>query len=510
MAQSNPQTQVIIVGAGPTGLTLAAQLLRYNIDFIIIEKNEKTTPLSKALVVHSRSMEIFHEIGIAEKAVSQGRITTAANVFHNGKQKVVINISALGKGLSPFPFTLSLEQSKTEKLLVDHLHENGKTIYWQSQFDRFEETADGIKVYYTNAAGQQVIDGKYIVGCDGAKSLVRHQMGLTLDGDTLPKVFYVTDVKLSSPVINKDQLFIFLIKKGFVLFFPMEGQGHYRVIGILPDKSEEDEEFTFGQIEGFIKQQIVIPIDFAEVRWFSMYKVHSRKASSFMRGRCFIAGDAGHIHTPAGGQGMNTGIQDAYNLAWKLAYTIRYNVNALVLESYDSEREKNAERLLKITDNVFDTMAGVTRFSNFARLNIIPLIAGFISKNPLFNKRIFPMLSQIGIAYPDSSLTIASKIHTVKAGDRMPYFVFADGTNIFNYITIPSFKVLFFGSSVNKLLEHPEQLEGKIYTRSFSEIPTLFGRHSDFYILLRPDNHISYIGKDANSCILLLKKISLI
>lgn len=505
------KTQVIIVGAGPTGLSLGAQLIRFNIDFFIIEKNAEITHLSKALVVHARSMEIFREIGLTDKALKQGRITKAANVYYKGKQKVVIKIGELGKGLSPFPFTLSLEQSKTEKLLADHLAEKGKTIHWNSNFERFEETANGVKVYYTNHEGPQVVVGAYLVGCDGARSLVRHQIGLPFEGDTLPKLFYVTDVTLSSPVIDKDELFICLIKKGFVLFFPMEGSGHYRVIGILPNKTDEDEQFTFQQIEGFIKEQIVIPVDFKEVRWFSTYKVHTRKANSFIKGRCLIAGDAGHIHTPAGGQGMNTGIQDAYNLAWKLAYTIRYGVAAFVLESYDTEREQNARRLLKTTDRLFDNMAGVTKVTNFMRLHVIPLVAGLLTKNPFFKKKLFPGVSQIGIKYPDSALTIKSQIQHVNAGDRMPYIEFPDGSNIFDYLAVASFKVLFFGSGNNQLLEHPEKLEGKVYMRSFTEIPKeLFGSNADFYILLRPDNHISYIGNDAETCVGFLEKMGLI
>ena len=272
---------------------------------------------------------------------------------------------------------------------------------------------------------------------------------------------------------------------------------------------EEHDEFTFDDVESFIKNQIISPVEFEEVRWFSTYKVHSRMADSFMNGRCFIAGDAAHIHTPAGGQGMNTGIQDAYNLAWKLAFTINEKVNASVLESYNTERMENAKHLLHTTDRMFDIMAGSNKFWNFIRLKIIPVAASFISKNSMFNKKIFPLLSQIGIAYPNSVLTIKSSIGKVKAGERMPYFVFADGKNIFDYLTEPVFKILFFGSDGNNRFEQLKNIKFQIATFSFSEIPEpLFQRFNNFYILLRPDNYISYIGKDLNSCRMLLEKIS--
>src|ERR1043165_6451167 len=394
------KTQVIIIGAGPTGLSLAVQLLRYQIDFIILEKNEKTTHLSKAIVIQARTLEIFQESGLAEKAIEQGRMTTAMNMFYKGKKRVRLDLAGLGEGLSQFSFALSLEQSKTEKLLVDHLTEKGKNIFWGSTFTRFEQNQSGVIVYYKDASGaEQIIEGVYIVGCDGAHSPVREQSGFSFEGDTVPQLFYVTDVRLSSAVINKDELFIFLIKKGFILFFPMEGVGHYRVIGILPDYVDGD-TVTFETMEEEVIKQIILPVRFEEVLWFSTYKVHSRKASSFRNSRCFIAGDAGHIHTPAGGQGMNTGIQDGYNLAWKIAFAIQYKVDDAILESYNTERTGNAAHLLSTTDRIFEIMTGASWFWNFFRLKIFPSVAGFIIRNRVFKKRIFPLLSMRSLSYP--------------------------------------------------------------------------------------------------------------
>ena len=377
------KTQVVIAGAGPTGLSLAAQLLRYNIDFIIIDKNEKPTTLSKALVVQARTLEVLKELGLAEKALQKGKVTTALNLFYRGKQKASINFSGMGKGLSPFPYALSLEQSKTEELFVDYILEHGKNIQWKSEFSHVEQNENGVTVYFKNNAGtEQKIEALYLAGCDGASSIVRHQMNLSFEGNTAPRIFYVADVKIKSSVINKNELFFFLIKKGFILFFPMEGNEHYRIVGILPDATD-NEQLKFDDIENYIKQEIVSQLEFVELIWFSSYKIHSRKANAFMNGRCFIAGDAAHIHTPAGGQGMNTGIQDAYNLAWKIAYIIRNEVNAEVLKTYDSERTANAKNLLQTTDRLFDFMAGSTGFWNFIRLHFFPLLASLITKSAM-------------------------------------------------------------------------------------------------------------------------------
>lgn len=170
------QAPVIIVGAGPTGLSLAAQLLRYHIDFIILEKNLKTTHLSKAVVIQARTLEIFHETGLATKAIEQGRLTTAFNMYYKGKRKLRLDIAGLSEGLSHFPFALSLEQSKTEKLMADHLAGSGKYVNWGCEFTHFTQDKDGVKVYYKDASGaEQMIEGEYLVGCNGSKSPVRHQ-----------------------------------------------------------------------------------------------------------------------------------------------------------------------------------------------------------------------------------------------------------------------------------------------------------------------------------------------
>ncbi len=502
--------QVIIVGAGPTGLSMASQLLRYKIDFIIIEKNEGTTPLSKAVVVQARTLEIFQELGIAEQAIQEGRVTTALNLFYKGKQKAAVNLSGLGEGLSPFPYALSLEQSKTEKILVDYLSINGKEIQWKCSFSHFEQDDNGVTVYYKDGNGQdQKVEGLYLVGCDGASSLMRHQLGLSFEGDTVPKIFYVADVQLKSPVINTNALSMFMIKKGFILFFPMEGAGHYRIVGILPEATNVPEQFKFVDIEDTIKQQVIVPVDFSAVLWFSSYKVHSRKANSFENNRCFIAGDAAHIHTPAGGQGMNTGIQDAYNLAWKIACTIKGEVNTQVLKTYNPERSENAKHLLQTTDRMFDMMAGRNAFWNFIRLHFFARIIGWVVKNPFVKKQIFPLISQTGIRYSDSCLIISSSIGKIKAGVRMPFFIFSDGKPVFDYLSEPCFKILFFGGDETNKSQQLDDIKINIKKYIFKEIPaTVFENETNFYILLRPDNHISYIGKELPKCRELLQKIA--
>jgi 2-polyprenyl-6-methoxyphenol hydroxylase-like FAD-dependent oxidoreductase len=491
------KTSVVIVGAGPTGLSLAAQLLRYNIDFILLEKNEKTTPLSKALVVQARTLEIFDELGIAQKAIAEGKLTAAMNFFYKGKQRGAINIAGLGKGISPFPFALSLEQSKTEKLLLEHVMEKGKAVQWNCVFNDVEEKEDGVIVTYQDENRQlKSIQAGYLVGCDGAASAVRHKLGLAFEGDTVPKLFYVADVILKSSVINRDELYMFMIKKGFVLFFPMEGEGHYRIVGILPD-ADAEQQFSFETIAIELKEQLKVPIEFQPVTWFSTYRVHSRKATAFSKGRCFIAGDAAHIHTPAGGQGMNTGIQDSYNLAWKMAFVLNEKIGSKMLETYSEERGENARHLLRSTDRMFELLAGTNGILNFIRLNILPNLLGLAARNRFLNKRIFPLISQTGITYHENSLVVKSAAGKVKAGVRMPYLLLPGGEPVFQHISAPAFKILSFGKINTAIVTRLQEQFPGIQSLDLDEIPAdIFGTLSRFFIILRPDNHIAYIGND--------------
>jgi 2-polyprenyl-6-methoxyphenol hydroxylase-like FAD-dependent oxidoreductase len=499
MSSSSVQTtQVLILGAGPTGLSLAAQLIRHGVDFILLEKKDTTTKLSKALVVQARTMEIFQELGIADEAIRRGLPTTGLRLFFHSKLRVAVDLNGLGRGLSEFTFALSLEQSKTEKLLLEYIERHGKSVEWNSEISGFEQDENGVTIHYKSENGEKrKANAKYLVGCDGADSLVRHKLGLTFEGDTAPRLFYVADVVLESSVIKGGFLYMFPIHKGFVLFFPMEGENHYRIIGVLPPDADMNKEHQFSEID--VPAQIKVDLTIKELRWFSTYKVHSRKANAFMKSRCFIAGDAGHIHTPAGGQGMNTGIQDAYNLAWKLAYTLRGETNPNILKSYDSERGGNAKQLLRTTDQLFDLMSGVNPFWSAFRLWLFPPIIRLVANNRFTQKLIFPRLGQIGIAYPDSNLTRKSRVGKVKAGDRMHYFVFANGRSIFSFLKEPVFKLIYFG---DRKMENPLGETGiKLSFMSFAEIPeSIFGKAMDFFILLRPDNHVSYIGKDLEKC----------
>jgi len=398
-------TDVLIIGAGPTGLSFACQLLRYGIDFIVVEKNEGITPYSKAIGVQARTLEIFDQIGLAQEAVKRGTITDRARLIMDGEIRGELDFSNIGKGLSPFPFVLMLEQSKTEHLLYEYLRSHERDVWWNAELESFAQDADGVVAQVRTSNENQAISAKYIVGCDGPKSPVRHALGLTFEGSTFERIFYVADAQVDWHM-SHDTLHVCFSPDSFVVFFPLKGEKRYRIVGVFPEELNKDQDdILYEEIETRIKTESQLDLDIHDVEWFSTYKVHTRHVNKFSAGRGFLAGDSAHIHTPAGAQGMNTGIQDGYNLAWKLALVIRRQAGEKLLETYNEERLENARRLLSTTDRFFGFAAGTDWLMNFLRLHVLPPIAKHLFSLDAVRNFAFPVISQIGINYRHGSLS---------------------------------------------------------------------------------------------------------
>ena len=418
-------TDIIIIGAGPTGLSLACQCIRYGIDFVVVEKNATVTPFSKAIGVQANTLEVYDQLGLAQPAIERGTIASRVRLIEGGELAGEMNLGNFGKDLSEYPYMLMLEQSKNEALLYEYVRKHDRDVRWNTELENFSQDETGVTAQVKTPSGEsETIRGKFLVGCDGASSPVRHELGLTFEGSTFERLFYVADARVDWDLPH-DALHVCLAKEVFVAFFPMPGENRYRIVGTFPEsKNQEDGEVDYEEIEQEIKEQAKLKLDISDVRWFSLYKVHSRRVNKFSEGRCFVAGDAAHIHSPAGAQGMNTGIQDAYNLAWKLALVIKGAAGESLLDTYNEERLANAKRLLDSTDRMFELAAGSSWLMSFLRTTIFPPIAGFISSLESVSKRVFPLISQIGITYRDDDLLSEhtdDEFEDVKAGDRLPY-----------------------------------------------------------------------------------------
>lgn len=495
------KTDVLIVGAGPTGLALACQFVRYGVDFVIVEKNESVTPYSKAIGVHARTLEIYEQIDLAQPAVTQGYIAGKVRLLVNGEIEAELELSNLGEGLSSYPFVLMLEQSKNEKLLYDYLRSHGKDVLWKSELQSFTQDDAGVTAKVTTPSGEsQAITAKFLVGCDGARSPVRHALGLEFSGSTFERVFYVADTQVDWK-FSHDSLHVCLQRDALLIFFPLKGEKRYRIVGTFPEEFSKDEgEILYEEIEQRIKDQAKLELDIHDVEWFSTYKVHTRHVSSFSVGRCCLAGDAAHIHSPAGAQGMNTGIQDGYNLAWKLALILRHGGQEKLLETYNEERLANAKNLLETTDRIFQLGAGSEWPLAFLRMNVVPSIARFILSFDPVKKFIFPRLSQIGISYREDSLSRhnGDDDFKIKAGDRMPYFLI-EGRSVFDQLRAPKFHWIVFGKSGSDGEELGAAVEahGLVDFNVFeinARVTEIFGTEDAFCLLLRPDNYIAFIS----------------
>lgn len=503
------KTDVIIVGAGPTGLSLAVQLVRYGIDFVIFDKKTGVTDLSKALVVHARSLEIYEQVGLAQTAVSQGEQVQKGNIMQGGEIEACIDFSDFGGQLSPFPFMLVFEQSKNEQLLYDYLHQKGVTVRWQTELVNLSQSDRGVSAVVRQTAEDssiqsdetQTIEAQYLVGCDGASSPTRHFMGLPFEGSTNPRLFYVADVDMDFSA-EPGNFYAPLEESSFVLTVPMQDKNRWRLIGNMPEREDRmDEDVTFEEIEEKAGRLLHQSLNISTVHWFSSYRVHTRHAEPFSVGRCFLAGDAAHIHTPAGGQGMNTGIQDAYNLAWKLALVIREQAQPALLDTYSEERLANAKQLLNSTDRFFDVAAGDRWYFEAFRKTLLPVVAKVAMRFQGVREFIFEMVSEIAINYRDRALSLhkGDRTFRVKAGDRMPYFLLADDS-IYDLLHEPKFHLLIFSDEENKyqtlqsdvINRYGDYLACNVLKLS-AQVAKIFGSDQPFMVLLRPDNYIGQL-----------------
>lgn len=496
------QTDVLIVGAGPTGLALANQLARYGVNFLIVDKREGTTPHSRAIGVQARTLEIYDQMDIANDLISKGWHANKVRLVGGGEIRGELDLQNLGKGMSPFPFLLIVEQGIHEALLYENLKSAGRDVSWLTEMETFSQSIESVSAAIVRNGETTDVEAKYLIGCDGAHSPVRHALGLKFEGATFERLFYVADVEIDWE-FSHDALHVNLGDDTLTAFFPMVGDRRWRVVGTFPEGHEKDEnEILFDEIEQQVASDTSLRFDITKVHWNSVYKVHSRAVERFSSGRCFLAGDAAHIHTPAGAQGMNTGIQDGYNLAWKLAEVIKHGASASLLDTYNEERLPNAKRLLSTTDRIFDFAASDEWFVSFVRKNIFPYVANFALSFDAVKQIVFPLVSQIGISYRGSSLSEAVGSLDVEAGDRMPWFSVGE-RSVYDDLHAPMFHLLVFSDGTIEIPPLSDDLmkkwNGRIDSHFYpldEAVTNAFGCGHSFFVFLRPDNYIGLVSDD--------------
>lgn len=511
---------VLIIGAGPTGLMAAAQLQRFGIPYRIIEKRKGTTTFSKALGVQARTMEIYEQMGLLEKAIPLGVPVQKVEIMVKGKYVQTMPLGEAGADFTAFPYLFVLEQSRNEELLLEYIENKGGRVEFQTEMTSFETKEDKTLVGIQMADGtKEMIEADWVIAADGGRSPVRHALNIPFKGDTYKNVFYVVDTDV---IWSKDHtaLHMNLADNNFTGFFPITDKKgtRYRLIGILPERYYDQEDIQFEDIKKHIKEIQQLDLELGEANWFSVYRVHHRCIERFQEGTVFFAGDSAHVHSPAGGQGMNTGLQDAYNLAWKLALVVQGKAKKTLLESYHKERWPIANQLVNSTDRAFSSIVKKGSLINWFRLNIFPLLVSHLMGIKKIQQRAFRMVSQIGISYPNSPIAISSTYlskNTPHPGDRLPYLkVFDTNTNhlsnLYQVLGEHGFHAICWLSNKDKIGVKDAFAVRDYLNRSYADlfhthiihdqtenIPAFeqLALNSSMLYIIRPDNYIGYIGK---------------
>jgi 2-polyprenyl-6-methoxyphenol hydroxylase-like FAD-dependent oxidoreductase len=408
--------QVLVVGAGPVGLTMAAELARYGVAVRIVEKAAQRTDKSKALVLWSRTLELLDRAGCSEGFVAAGRKVLAANIIAGSKPIAHIDITTVK---SPYAYALMLPQSDTERLLEEHLQRNGVAVEREVEVSGFSSDERGITSILRHADGSdETLETEWLIGCDGAHSTVRHTLQLAFDGDTLPSDWILADVHVAGYAFPETELATYWHEEGVLVFFPI-APGRFRVIADLGrSEGAHPADPTLDQVQAVIDQRGPGGVTVSNPIWLAGFRINERKVADYRSGRVFVAGDAAHVHSPAGGQGMNTGMQDAFNLAWKLAMVCRGTAPVSLLDSYSPERSAVGDQVLKAAGRL--TAVAVMR--NHAAQTVRNLIGRVVlGLSPVRNAMVDTM-TEVSIGYDASPLNGADA-HAVDGpspGERMP------------------------------------------------------------------------------------------
>ena len=488
--------EILIVGAGPSGLVLALCLAKLGVTFRIVEKSSGPGQASRAIAVQARILEFYRQLGFAEEVVNGGLKMERLHLRKGSREIAALQFGDFGKNLSAFPFVLSYPQDVHEKLLIEKLVAVGIEVEWNTELVDFADDGKRVRVTLRSQGVEEISEVGFLCGCDGAHSRVRQGLNLTFPGGTYEQRFFVADVEETGAPVQGD-INICMGVDAFCLVFPIRSVKQDRLIGIVPKELADRENVTFDDIRAYVEKLAGVKVH--KVNWFSTYHIHHRVAERFRVGRVFIAGDAGHVHSPVGGQGMNTGIGDAVNLAWKLAAVIQSRADASILDTYESERIAFARSLVATTDRLFQEIVGrglgAYMFRNFVFPVLLPLALKFSSGR----KTQFRLISQIRINYRQSALSegIAGEIH---GGDRLPWLGGLAGDN-FEVLNSNDWQVHVYGEAQAAMRDIAANHEIPLHMFTWNAAARAAGLSKDAAYLVRPDGHVALADskQDADS-----------
>ncbi|CAN5909061.1 FAD-dependent monooxygenase [soil metagenome] len=508
MSDAAGEVGALIVGAGPVGLALACELRRHGMDCRIIDAGEGPTPpeQSRALGIQARTLEVFEDLGVVGPILEAGRKVRAANLYKRGRPfaRLELDLEHLG---TPYPFILILSQGETERALLDRLAGHGGAVDWRAELKDLRQDDRGVTA--TLGGQERPIRARWLIGCDGAHSVVRYRLGLPFEGAVYEERFLLADARVDWD-LDPDEAQILTTLEGVFPAIPLPEPGHWRLIDTSGAVDSTDPARIADRFRSALRLAGFPAARVRDPAWTSSFRIHRRVVDRFRLGRCFLAGDSAHIHSPAGGQGMNTGIQDASNLAWKLAMVDAGTAPESLLDSYDLERRPVAEAVLKGTDRATRL---VTLRNPLARWARDRLVANLSPLGP-FRRQLSEGVSELALNYRDSPLSAedwSGKPQEPRPGDRVPDLALdapeGGPGRLFDLLRGTRWTLLLIGgnesesgSAVADLINArysdridlhrlggrpgPEAVGVRLHRRFEARSPSLY--------LIRPDGHVGY------------------
>ncbi|MDR3442665.1 MAG: FAD-dependent oxidoreductase [Legionella sp.] len=481
---------ILIVGAGPTGLVLALWLTKQGVSVRIIDKDHGPGETSRAMAVQARTLELYRQLDLADKTVEAGHKNPSINLWVSGKRKAHVSFGDAGADLTPYPYLLIYPQDQHEKLLIEKLHSMGVVVERETELIDFESSDKYVSARLRLPDQSEAIcKVHYLAGCDGARSFVRHKIGAGFAGGTYKQIFYVADVEVIG-LEPKNETHIALDSSDFVAVLSYGNNGESRLIGTVQDeRAERADALIFDDVEHEAIDKLGLTVK--KVNWFSTYRVHHRVAEHFRSKRIFLLGDAAHVHSPAGGQGMNTGIADAINLSWKLAAVLQGKAPEGLLDSYEIERQAFARKLVHSTDRIFSFISAEGSFANFIRTHIAPIAANLISRIKSVRKFMFRMISQTNLNYRNSPLSKGT-VGRVQGGDRLPWVA---TSLVDNYESLRNihWQIHIYGVAQPDIRLWCEQNGIVLHVFEWDPKYKKAGLTQDAAYLLRPDTYVAFV-----------------
>ena len=519
---------VLVVGAGPTGLALAAELTAFGVSVQVVDGKAHPVAESRALALQPRTLEVLRR-SVTDRLLERGNPAVQLK-WHAGGRTASLPLFDMGMKDTAYPFLLFLSQAETEQALVDHLAQQHVDVQWNTRLVRYTTAPDGTLLCdLSETIGQrQHVKARYLVGCDGAHSTVREQAGIAFTGGRYPQTFLLADADANG--LEAGTAHVWFGANGPLFFFPLLHPAAWRLLTPRPSSvhEEADRPVDSGPVEVAELQSVVDAatngtVQLATPVWSTAFQLHHRQAETYRTGSVFLAGDAAHIHSPAGAQGMNTGIQDAVNLGWKLALVCRGVATESLLTTYDLERRPVGAFVLRFTDRAFTAATSTSPLVQFARKHLAPRGLALAGRLPRARAVAFRTVSQLGVRYPDSlgasddghpgrspMRRWRARVPHPRPGERLPDVQVAEAGHHTRWflegLTEPAFHLLLCGSPsewdevalATMMRRHDDLVRTHRVTQVTRAIAAHWGVPDTAHLLVRPDGHVAYRRQDTN------------